>query len=787
MPNSNLNLRPSLTGLDAQEQLAAMWASVRRHPGIVAISMVACLLLGALYYLKVPRIYESRTQIRVITKNFTVSGDEQEETPTYESTIETHKVVICSRSILELAIKDFALDKLPSLVDCEDPLNVIRDNLDANVKEENTTVLELAYRSSHEADCQKVLQAINDTYEKYLSKQNHAMGSEASDLITNAKNELLTKLTEKDQEYGEFTSTAPLMWREGQGVNIHHERQLDIERARQGLLVERAVLEARIAALQTAIAQGDKSKEALRFEALKELSLDEKYSDWRSLQITEQERFAEREALRQYASLAMGEFVRLEVEASEMLDEFGEGHPKVESIMKRKNRVQAMLKEMQGEQTALSDSLLGLDAARKAEDDKLDYVAIYMQLMRDRKSVMDQQIARLDEEFAAEQKLANVMQKHLLTDQRLRNEIQNTKGLFDVVLQRLGEINILRDAGGDTMTIIEQPQLGEQVAPKLLLVVLGSVLLGSLIGCGVACSLDRAERTFRSVEEIREALDIPVVGCVPTASDRDAKQLATYSQLAPSIFTVHQDGSLQAEAFRGVRTSLYYSTLRQNHKVIQITSPLPGDGKSTLAANLAVAIAKSGKRVLVVDADFRRPMIAKLFGIPSDGRPGLGAVIAGSAELSQALTKTQVDNLYLIPARERPRQPSELLTTPQFAAFLQMVRKQFDFVLVDTPPLLPVTDPSVVAAQVDGVLLTVRIRKGVRVAALRAVEMLRALDANIQGIVVNGWSASRGTHVGRYEYNYGYGEAGSSDANDSESPLPQGANGHAVVAASPKN
>jgi polysaccharide biosynthesis transport protein len=757
MSTSRSELNSSFAGLDAHEQLAAIWASVRRHPLIVVSSIAAALLLGTLYYLRVPRTYESRTQIRIITKKFSVSGDEKEQTPTIESTIETHKVVITSRMIVERAIHEFNLEKLPTLAGEDDVLKVIRDNLDANVKEDNTTVLELAYRSSREEDCQKVLQAINTTYEKYLDEFDHDNGTFVTHLFTNGKDDLLEELRKTDEEIEKFRNKAPLIWRDGEGVNMHHERQLAIEESRLKLLVQRAELEAQIAAMNEALKKGTVTRDALRYEALKELSLDEKYSDWRSMQIAEQEQFAERAAMREYAALLMGEFVRLEVEISEKSDQFDDGHPELESAMKRKNRVKELLQEMTKDQMALSDNLLGIDAAAKAEEEKKDYVAIYMQLLNARKEVLDQQIQEKNRQYDEEQKLANEMQSYILTDQKLRDTRKNQQTMYDLVLSRLQEVNLLHDAGGDSMTIIEQPQLGEQVAPRILLVALGSLLLGTIVGCSVACSIDSAERTFRSVEEIRDMLDLPVVGCIPTALDHATKQVAMHSQVSPAVFTIHQEGSHQAEAYRSVRTSLYYSTMRQNHKVIQVTSPLPGDGKSTLTANLAVAIAKSGKRVLVVDADFRRPMMAQLFGIAADDRPGLGAVIAGQAELSQAITKTSVENLYLVPARERPRQPSELLTTPQFAAFLQTARKQFDFVLVDSPPLLPVTDPSVIAGQVDGVLLTVRIRKGVRVAALRAVEMLRAVDANVQGIVVNGWDPSHGKSNGPYDYGYAYG------------------------------
>src|SRR5262249_28722871 len=154
---------------------------------------------------------------------------------------------------------------------------------------------------------------------------------------------------------------------------------------------------------------------------------------------------------------------------------------------------------------------------------------------------------------------------------------------------------------------------------------------------------------------------------------------------------------------------LYFNTQGQGSQVIQVTSPSKGDGKSTMAANLAVSIAQSGKRVLVVDADFRRPRQHHIFGLA--GRVGLATVMAGDAELSTAIPATPVPNLDVLPCGARPTNPAELLTLPRFAELLGELRGRYDFVIVDTPPLLAVSDPSVVAPRVDGVLLTIRVSK----------------------------------------------------------------------------
>ena len=214
------------------------------------------------------------------------------------------------------------------------------------------------------------------------------------------------------------------------------------------------------------------------------------------------------------------------------------------------------------------------------------------------------------------------------------------------------------------------------------------------------------------------------------------------------------------------RTSLYFNTQGKNHSVIQVTSPTPGDGKSTLAANLAVSIAQSGKRVLLVDADMRRPRQHVTFGIESSR--GFATVLSGQSEWRDSLTESvEVDGLTLMPcgARVQTIQPNSA-TSPQIDVLFEEMREEFDFVIIDTPPLLAVTDPSPIAARVDGVVLCLRIKKNVRVSAERATEMLTNLGAHCIGLVVNGVGAQSGygsqytygAYRAGYSYNgYGYG------------------------------
>jgi capsular exopolysaccharide synthesis family protein len=199
---------------------------------------------------------------------------------------------------------------------------------------------------------------------------------------------------------------------------------------------------------------------------------------------------------------------------------------------------------------------------------------------------------------------------------------------------------------------------------------------------------------------------------------------------------------------------MYFSTRNENHKAIQITSPDPSDGKTTLACNLAISIAQSGRKVLLIDADLRRPKDHRLMGI-EQADTGLVTVLEGKATLDMVVRPIpEVENLFLLPAGKPPSNPSEMLTKDSFENLIEACKEEYDIVLVDTPPVLAVTDPIIVAPRMDGVILAIKLDKNARPKAVRVVESLSQINCKILGVVVNGVGSSRGGYG--YGYNGGY-------------------------------
>ena len=197
-------------------------------------------------------------------------------------------------------------------------------------------------------------------------------------------------------------------------------------------------------------------------------------------------------------------------------------------------------------------------------------------------------------------------------------------------------------------------------------------------------------------------------------------------------------------------------------KTILVTSPSPGDGKTTLASNLAVAMSQAGNRVLLLDADFRKPMQHRIFDLP--GKTGLSTVLAGDTPLDQAIVQTNIAGLHVLPCGPIPANPSEILNSQMFADVLDELIARYDHVILDSPPVMPVTDARILAASADATLLALRAEKTTRKGAVYARDVLRSVGARFLGIVVNDVPRRKGVYGYYYTdadtYTYGYTTSG---------------------------
>ncbi len=232
----------------------------------------------------------------------------------------------------------------------------------------------------------------------------------------------------------------------------------------------------------------------------------------------------------------------------------------------------------------------------------------------------------------------------------------------------------------------------------------------------------------------------------------DLRQARTGRELeedvAQRLVTIADPTGVASEAYRTIRTNLLYSLVDNPPKVVALTSPGQGEGKSTTCANLGVVLAQAAKRTLILDCDLRRPVIHKYFGLRN--LHGIMDVLAGEHNL-QEVWHEPVEGLQVVPVGPVPLNPAEVLGSQRFSRLLTGVREEFDYVLIDASPIGPVSDPAILATQVDGVLLVLDAQNTRKGAVRQSIRSLQAVDANILGTIMNNAKISKSEY-----YSYGY-------------------------------
>lgn len=717
MINDNAKRQDGLSA-DAIAQGPSLWGLAQRRKLLILFCTLLGLSLGYVYFTRQLPVYESLSRVLLITqkpRDLPLQG--AGATPDYKINLATQLELVKSPVVVGEAVKQHKLGALRSFVGMTDPTYWIGENLRVSQAEANSFVLQLSFRAPVPEDCATVLNAVMESYQDYMNKTHRSVSQETIALISEAKDTLLKQLTEKEAAYRKFRQEAPLLWEGTQGKNVHQVRLTEIEAARAKVLIERSKTKAEIEAVESALTRGD-SRQAL-------LLMLERNSGARDTT----------------AQSFTGQLFPLMLEEQNLLQTHGPDHPKVKAAHGRVEFARSFLR------SAARDE--GTDADRP-----VDFLAMYLDSLRQELKTNLEKERELNDLFASERESAKPLSAYELANESYQNDIGRTQKLFEGVVKALEEMSLMKDYGATQAQIIHPASVGWQVEPNFTRIMVVGAILGLAAGLTLAYMLELADKSFRSPDEITEELGIPVVGHIPMLQ-ADRRRVALSTKLDPSLCAFHHPRSAQAEAYRAVRTALYFSTRGERHKVIQVSSAEPGDGKSTLAANLAISIAQSGRRVLLLDADFRRPRVHKLFGLERKG--GLPLVINGTAEPDDEIQETEVANLWTLTCGTRPDNPSELLTSAQFEEFLDVVREKYDFVIVDTPPLLAVTDPSAVAARVDGVLLTLRLSPRARGQIRRSSELLESMGANILGVVVNAVADGR-SRYGRYGYStYRYG------------------------------
>lgn len=357
---------------------------------------------------------------------------------------------------------------------------------------------------------------------------------------------------------------------------------------------------------------------------------------------------------------------------------------------------------------------------------------------------------------------------------RMHRATVSSEKLYGNVLERLKEVDVGRMVSAKNIKVLDPPlPVGAPIRPRIPTMVAMGAALGVLAGILMAVIRELADRTLKLPSDLEIKLGITPLGVLPSVGDlktqgpkRRKRGLVIAEGAAPELVTHEHPNSNMAEAMRSVRSNVTFMTPDRPARLLLVTSAGPGEGKTTVASSLATTFAQTGARVLLIDLDLRKPRLHRVFGTGSER--GITTTLLGEP-IEDAVFETQIPNLSLMPAGPLPPNPAELLMSEKLKNLLAELGKRYDRVVIDSPPINPVTDAVVLAKLVDGTVMVCRSEQTTLDDMRSARRTLADVKAHVLGAVLNGVDFTRFEY--RYSYYYGhygrYGTYGESNATGS--------------------
>jgi capsular exopolysaccharide synthesis family protein len=343
---------------------------------------------------------------------------------------------------------------------------------------------------------------------------------------------------------------------------------------------------------------------------------------------------------------------------------------------------------------------------------------------------------------------------------RLEREIKLNENLYLTMKQKYEESRITKAGQLGKVRILDPALMAIKVKPNKKLDLLIGMMIGLAMGLGLAFIREFLDDTVKSVEQL-ERKGLTVLGIIPDMHQATGK-LAAKKMPNPSkggtdfrrrLITYEDPKSPVSESYRSLRTNITYASADSKIKSLIVSSPQPGEGKSTTTANLAIAFAQLRKRTLLIDADLRKPVQHNVFDVPRG--PGLSEFLIGDIDnFDQLINSTKVDNLFMVSAGGLPPNPSELLGSSKMSSLVDKLEQEWDIILFDSPPIVAVTDASMISSEIDALVMVLKAGQTELSAVDRALDTIKNVRSPLVGVILNG--ANPETLAGKYSYYYSY-------------------------------
>lgn len=386
------------------------------------------------------------------------------------------------------------------------------------------------------------------------------------------------------------------------------------------------------------------------------------------------------------------------------------------------------------------------EISKKYTKDHPAYIALL-----DKRSILLQERQRLNKQI---QKMPK-MQREIL---RMTRDVEVNQQIYVELLNKVQELNIVKAGTVGNVRILDAAQsFANPIAPRKKLIVVLATLLGGLLSVSFVFVRAAFHRGVENPDDI-ERIGLPVYASVPkSVLQLELSNLIKNKQIRNkevAILAEHNPADLSVESLRGLRTSLHFAMMEAKNNVVMISGPAPGVGKSFVSTNLSTVAAKTGQKVLLIDADMRKGYMQQDFGLNWDN--GLSNFLSGQIELEQSVKNTQVKNLDIITRGQIPPNPSELLMHPRFQRLIEWASEQYDLVIIDTPPVLAVTDASIVGALSGTTLMVTRFGMNTVKEIDVARHRFEQSGVEVKGVILNATEKKASSYYGYGYYNYSY-------------------------------
>ncbi|QDV67444.1 Tyrosine-protein kinase ptk [Rosistilla carotiformis] len=731
---------------------------LRRRWPLLLFGLVVGLGIAYAYHKNTKVVYQSSMDILVSQRASELMTSNSPNGRSFDASVvradllATHIALLKSPMILNDAIEVGNLSDLDSFVAARREGNSALGLLSGNLNiqrggaggSQGASVLQVTYQSSDPEDAEYVLEVVYERYCHHIESRTQNVGEEAAALIIQAQATNEQELQDATQAYTAFLATSVGMLDGEQLHSVSHDRlqtlEQEIAEVRSQLVYAKSKLEsiAEIEASGSDQEQMDIERLALlnaRDADRLKFFMDIANGDVGSTGASRED------PLRAAAiNLEHTKVLGLMLREQALTADYGDEHPLVQRVRDELTSVRNYINEK---------APTGLEEIVSSGMTPSQILTAFSTLLNNDIKDLSKRQQHLMEEAATVRVAAKAAESEFLEGTALKAKMTRAQQRYDVIMGRLQELELTSDYAGFTIDLLSPPGVGGQIWPKLSKILMNGALAGLLVGGLLAFWAEYADQTFRDPSDLERSLNANVIAHVPRFQvTRKEKKAAKQSSLSPLCRTVFAPHSVESEVLTMARTSLFVHTGQTDENVIQVTSPMPGDGKSTMTVNVAAAIAKAGKRVLLIDADLRRPTLYKLLGIQHP--KGLAEYLMGDASLEEVTVSSEIPGLDFICHGHHASEPAELLESFALETLIAEARQDYDFVFIDSPPLLAVADPLIIAAQADTVLMVVRVQKNGRRPVERSRELLTSNKIKVAGIIVNG--AERG------DKNFGYGE-----------------------------